>query len=265
MLREVLAQRGLLAAFVRRDLSTRYRGSTLGWLWSLLEPLAMLALFGLVFGVLLKVQPPPLGDGSTGSYPAYLFTGLVMWNLITGLINASMTQLLISGELRRKVAFPAWAPVLAGSVVELIQVAMEVLLLTVFLALLGNVGWTWLLAIPILLAGACFGQGLGLALAVLNARFGDVMYTTTVTLRLVYFLTPVLYPLSLVESQVGALAAVVKANPFTWYVSALHDVLYSLVLPSPLTLVGIAVLGYGTLWAGFAFFVRQSQDVGELL
>jgi ABC-2 type transport system permease protein len=258
-------RRELLAAFARRDFSTRYRASVVGWLWSLLQPMATLVLFGLVFTLVFRVQAPPLGNGQGSSYPAYLFTGLVVWNFVTGLMNASMTQLLISGELLRKVAFPAWAPVLGGSVVQAVQVALEFLVLVIVMLYLRNVGWTWLLALPILLAAACFGQGVGLVLAIRNAYSGDVMHTASVVLAIAYFLTPVLYPLEMVDAQGGLLAWVVNLNPLTWYVSALHDVMYSLVLPTLSRLAVLFVVGYGTLWAGFAYFRRRDVGLGELL
>jgi ABC-type polysaccharide/polyol phosphate export permease len=265
VLREIWKRRQLLAAFSRRDFATRYRASLLGWAWSLLQPLATLVLFGFVFSYVFKVQAPPMGNGAAGSYPAYLLTGLVTWNLLTGLMNASMTQLLISGELRRKVAFPIWAPVIGGSVVELLQVALEFGLLVVFLLVLGNVGWTWLLGIPILLAAAFFAQGIGLVLAMMNARHGDVLHTTTVVLTLLYFLTPVLYPLSMAESQGGVLEVVIISNPLTWFVSAMHDVMYSLVIPPTGRLFGLFVIGYVSLWCGFRYTTRHEQDIGELV
>jgi ABC-type polysaccharide/polyol phosphate export permease len=259
------ARRELMMAFARRDFATRYRASALGWLWSLLQPLATLVLFSLVFTIIFRVQAPPLGNGHGSSYPAYLFTGLVTWNLLTGLMNSSMTQLLISGELLRKVAFPAWTAVVGGSVVQLMQVAVEFLVLVVMMVILGNVGWTWLLALPVMLAAACFGQGIGLFLAMLNAHCGDVRYTTTVVLAILYFLTPVMYPLAMLDGQGGVLAWVIILNPLTWYVSAMHDVMYSLVIPALPRFAALLVVGYGTLWAGFTYFNRRDDGLGELL
>jgi ABC-2 type transport system permease protein len=185
--------------------------------------------------------------------------------MITGLMNSSMTQLLVSAELLRKVAFPAWAPVLAGSAVQFVQVGLELGVLVGMMLILGNVGWTWLLAIPVLAAGACFGQGVGLALSITNARRGDVMHTTAIVLALLYFLTPVLYPLNLAQEQGGVMNLVVTLNPITWYVSMMHDIMYSLVLPPLPRLIGLLVLGYATLWGGFVFFRSREADVGEIL
>jgi len=128
-----------------------------------------------------------------------------------------------------------------------------------------NIGISWLLAIPILLATAMFGQGVGLMLSVLNARYGDVQHIVQVVLQALYFLTPILYPLALVEGTADWLAAIVKANPLTWFVEAMHQVMYSLVWPQWWVVPGLLLLGFGVLWAGFTVFNRSSEDIGELL
>jgi ABC-type polysaccharide/polyol phosphate export permease len=176
-----------------------------------------------------------------------------------------MSQLKSSGELLRKVQFPAWAPILGASMVQLVQVALEVLVLIGMFLWLGNVGITWLLAIPILLATALFAQGIGLMLSMANARFGDVRYIVTVVLGALYFLTPILYPMSLVEDTAEWLAVIVQANPMTWFVTAMHDVMYSLTAPEWWVTPGLVLVGVLIFWLGFVVFERSSEDIGELL
>ena len=149
--------------------------------------------------------------------------------------------------------------------VQLIQVALELLVLIAMFLWLGNIGISWLLAVPILIATALFGQGIGLMLSVVNARYGDVQYIVQVVLQALYFLTPILYPLSLVEGTANWLANIVKANPLTWFVEAMHQVMYSLVTPDWWVIPGLLLFGFLTFWAGFAVFNRTSEDIGELL
>ena len=193
------------------------------------------------------------------------FTGMVTFNLFSGLLMLSMTQLRSNGELLRKVHFPAWTPILGASVVQLVQVALELVVLVGMFLWQGNIGISWLLAVPILIATALFGQGVGLMLAVLNARFGDVQYIVQVVLQALYFLTPILYPLSLVESTANWLAWIVKANPLTWFVETMHNVMYSLIFPQWWVVPGLLLLGFAVFWAGFTIFNRTSEDIGELL
>jgi ABC-type polysaccharide/polyol phosphate export permease len=263
---DLYRQRALVWAFANRDFSTRYRSSVLGWAWSLLQPLATLLVYAAVFSLVFRIQAPPLGaDPDRTSFAAFLFTGMVTFNLFSGLLMLSMTQLRSNGELLRKVHFPAWTPILGASIVQLVQVALEIIVLIAMFLWLGNIGISWLLAIPVLLATAMFGQGIGLMLAVLNARFGDVQYIVQVVLQALYFLTPILYPLALVESTANWLAWIVKANPLTWFVETMHQVMYSLVFPQWWVVPGLLVLGFVVFWAGFTIFNRTSEDIGELL
>ncbi len=265
MLTDLYDQRALIWAFANRDFATRYRASVLGWAWSLIQPLATLVVFAAVFSIVFRIQAPPMGNGEGSSYAAFLFTGLVTWNLFAGLLNLSMTQLKSNGELLKKVQFPAWTPILGASIVQLIQVALELLVLVVMFVILLNVGWTWILAIPILLGTMLFAQGIGLMLSIINARFGDVMYIVAVVLGALYFLTPVLYPISMVEGQNEVLGWIIRLNPMSWYVQSMHDVMYSLVAPSAFVILGLVVGGFAVFWAGFAVFQRWSEDIGELL
>lgn len=265
MLTDLYQKRALVWAFANRDLATRYRSSILGWGWSLLQPLASLIVFAAVFTVVFRIEAPPLGNGEGSSYVAFLFTGMVTWNLFSSLLNLSMLQLKGSGELLRKVQFPAWAPIFGASIVQLIQVALEILVLIGLYIWVGNIGWTWLLAVPILIGTAFFSQGIGLMLSVVNARFGDVQHVVAVVLGALYFLTPILYPISLIEDQSSVVAWVVKLNPMSWYVESMHDVMYSLVAPPWWVVLALFVGGYLVLWLGFIVFKRTSEDIGEYL
>jgi len=163
------------------------------------------------------------------------------------------------------VQFPAWAPILGASIVQLVQVLLELVVLVAMFLFLRNVGWTWILALPILLGTLLFAQGLGLMLSVLNARYGDVQYIVTVVLGALYFLTPVLYPISMVEGQNELLGWVIKLNPMSWYVESMHEVMYSLTAP-PLWSVGALLLGgFAVFWIGMVAFDRCSEDLGGLL
>ena len=266
MFAEIYRRRALIGAFANRDFATRYRSSFLGWSWSLLQPLATLLVYAAVFSLVFRIQAPPLGaDPDRTSFAAFLFTGMVTWNLFSSILLLSMTQLRSNSELLKKVPFPAWAPVLGASVVQLIQVALEIVVLVGMFVWQGNIGISWLLAIPILLATALFSQGLGLMLAVANARYGDVQYIVTVILGALYFLTPILYPLSLVESTADWLAIIVQINPMTWFVEAMHDVMYSLMAPPWWEIPALLALGLGMLWLGLVVFERKGEDLREWL
>jgi ABC-type polysaccharide/polyol phosphate export permease len=265
VLSELVAKRGLVRAFAARDFRTRYRTSAVGWTWSLIQPLANLAVFAIVFSVVFRAQAPDLGRAEGSSYALYLFTGFIAWNTFSALLNLSMSSLRESGSLLRKVAFPAWAPVLGSGLVQLVQVALETAVLVTWFLVIGNVGWSSVY-MPFLVVGlALFSQALGLLLATANARYGDVQYIVGVLLGALYFLTPVLYPVSAIPSGAAWLSAFVEWQPVSWYVRALHAALYTLDGPGPLVTLALIVFGGLTFIGALWIFDRTTEDVGELL
>jgi len=258
-------RRGLVWAFAQRDFRTRYRTSAIGWAWSLLQPLANLAVFAVVFSLVFKATAPELGNGEGSIYALYLFTGLVAWGLFAALINLSMSSLRESGALLRKVAFPAWAPVLGAGLVQLVQVALESTVLLVWFISVGNIGWTWFYSPFLLLGLALFAQGVGLVLATLNARYGDVEYIVAVVLAALYFLTPILYPASQIPGESGWLGGFVTGHPVAWYINSLHDSLYTLDGPGVLRTALLVLFGGTVFFGGLWIFDRTTEDVGELL
>jgi len=237
----------------------------LGWAWSLVQPLATLLIFAAVFSIVFRIEPPPLGsDPERGNFAAFLFTGLVTYNVFSGMINLSMVQLKGSGDLLKKVQFPAWAPVLGAGVVQLVQIFFEFVVLAIVLLVLGNLSWTWLLAFPVLLAAALLGQGIGFLVAIPNVKYGDIQAIVTVVLQALYFLTPILYPLSFIEGVSSGFKNIVLWNPLTWYVEAMHDVMYSLIVPIWWMIPALFAGGLVVFLFGFAVFNRSSRDIGEL-
>ena len=255
----------LVRAFAKRDLSIRYRSSALGWLWSLVQPMMTLVFFSIVFLVIFQVQAPPLGNGEGESYPAFLLCGLATWNVFASLPRLSIDTLRSCAPLAGKVSFPAWTPIVGAQLVQLLQVAMEFVVLVLLFVLLGNVGWTWLLAVPILLGLVMFSMGVGLLVAILYTRVGDVRELVTAVLTVLYFATPILYPMSMVEGASPLIATAISLNPMAWYVQAMHDVMYSLTAPSVIEIGALLVGGFLVFWLGFIVFRRTSDDLGELL
>jgi ABC-type polysaccharide/polyol phosphate export permease len=265
LIQDLVAKRGLIWAFAQRDFRTRYRTSAVGWTWSLIQPLANLAVFAVVFSVVFTARAPELGSGGGSSYALYLFTGFVAWNTFAQLLNLSMASLRESGSLLRKVAFPAWAPVLGSSLVQMVQVCLELSVMVVWYVVIGNVGWTWFY-VPFLLLGlALFSQAVGLLLSTANARYGDVQYIVGVVLSALYFLTPVLYPVSAIPASAPLLKAFVQYQPVSWYVQALHSALYSLDGPGVLVTGLLLLVGVGAFFGALWVFDRTTEDVGEIL
>ena len=165
---EIWTYRNLIYNLAQRELRARYKKSLLGWLWSLINPAAMLGIYTLVFGVFFKTEPPLAGNGHTKSYGLYLFAGLVVWNMFNGTVTGAIIALQTSGGLLNKVYFPPSAPAIANLITVVLQALIEGAILAVIMIALGNVSITYILFPVTLVFLALFSMGLGLFVSVFN-------------------------------------------------------------------------------------------------
>lgn len=259
---EVWSYRSLILNLAQRDLKARYKKSFLGWLWSLINPATTLGIYTVVFGVFLGATAPVAGNGKTQSFALYLFCGLVCWNFLNGTITVSIQQFASAGPLLTRTYFPAECPMLSGMATVALQAALELGILVGFMVIVGNVGWTILLAVPILVALACFAFGFGLVLGLGNIRYRDVNYLVGVAMQVWFYATPIVYAIDVIPS---GYQKVIRANPMTSYVYAMRQVVYSQALPSAMNCLMIAASATISLVVGWWVFSRYAPRVIEEL
>lgn len=259
----------LVWTLAQRDLRARYKGTLLGWLWSLILPLVTLALYALVFGVIFRAQVEPMGNGDEPNYAVWLFLGLIAFNFFSyGLLRSAASLWTLAGVLN-SVRVPALAPILASLVAVGLQTLVELVLYLGVLALFLNVGWTWLL-LPVwaVLFGA-FTAGLALAVAVLAVRYQDVQQLLAVVMTFLFFATPVMYPLSMVPSDatLGSLSLrdLLGASPVAGFVDLARSLLYSLEPGDPNQWVYLSASALIALGIGLITTSRYGSDVAEWL
>ena len=191
--RNLFQRRSLIAALVRRDLLGRYRGSVFGAVWAVAEPLALLGVYTLVFGVLFRLRSD--GDPSLLSYSLEVFCGIVPWLMISESLNRSVTVMLESVSLVKKVIFPGEVLplkiVLAGAFQQLIGTAVLLLALIV----LGKpIHFTWLYLPLLLVPQILIVAGLAWLLASIGVFLRDLRQIVSLLTLCWLFLTPVFYP-----------------------------------------------------------------------
>ncbi len=266
----VAAYRPLVTNFAQRELKSRYRKSVLGWAWSLLNPLALVLTYGLVFGVFFRTPPPVTANGKAEFFVLWLFIGLIVWNLFTIVINGSMGWLAEVNDLRKKIFFPTETAIFGGAVASLVQSFIECFVLLVIMLLLGNVSWTFLLLPVVLVAVAMFALGVGFVLAIANTTYRDVQYLVSIALNIGFFLVPIVYTFDLIpadRSETYGLPVrdIIGWNPVTQFVGAAHDLIYYLQVPSTGKLVAIALYAIVPFVGGLSFFRRRSLAIAEEL
>jgi ABC-2 type transport system permease protein len=264
---EVWRHRVLIANLARRELKSKYKRSLLGWLWSLLNPALTLLIYTVVFGTFLRQEPPVGGNGHLKSFAMFLFAALVVWNFFNAVIIGAMSALTGAGPLLKKVYFPAACAPIANSLTALNQAAIEGGILLAAMLAVRNVSWTFLLYPFLLVFLLAFALGLGLVLSVGNVFFRDVGYLVGVLLQLVFYGTPIIYPLNIVPARVGPLPAhaIIKWNPITQFADAARSLFYRLELPSGATCLYIVCVSVASLVVGWLIFERASVNVVEEL
>lgn len=264
---EIWGYRELIGRLVQRELGARYKRSVLGWLWSMLNPAATLGIYALVFGVLLKFEPPRAGNGRFDNFALYLFCALVMWNAFYGVITGAMNALLDLGSLLGKVYFPPEAPAVAALFTVLFQAVVEASILMLIFVCLVNVSWTFLLWPVLLLLLSVFALGIGLVLSVWNVRYRDVGYLSTIALQFLFYVTPIVYPLSLIPERAMGLPMrdIIRLNPLSQFTEASRELLYGLDWPGLLRLALMALISLAVGAAGWLMFKAHTRDIAEEL
>jgi ABC-2 type transport system permease protein len=269
---EFVESRELLVNLTLRELRGKYKRSALGWTWSLLNPLATMAIFSLVFGVFLRV-PIPTGDPSDlKNFPAFLLCGLLPWNFVSNSINGSMIALLGNAGLIKKVFFKR--EVLVASTVLALDVsfAIEMAVLAIFLLVLGNMVLPWLIGAVVLgILLTVFATGMGLVASVLNVYFRDVQYLVGIGLQVWFYATPIVYPITTVPEtwEVAGrdvpLRSIYEVNPMVGFVETFRDLLYDLAFPSWGTVAYLVAWSIGVLIVGLAVFRHFEPRLAEEL
>lgn len=219
-LRALWAYRELLAGMVQRDLKVRYKNSFLGFAWSLLNPLLYLAVFYVAFDVVLGAGIP--------SFPIFLLSGLLVWNLFSSAVAGATGSITGNAGLVKKVAFPREILVFAAIGSAIVHFFLQLAVLAVVLAIgRWDVGWGYLPLVPLaFVAVVVLAAGLGLLLAGLNAYARDTQHLLELALLAWFWMTPIVYPFTLVYEQDGFVKAAFMANPITPATLAFQRAIY---------------------------------------
>jgi ABC-type polysaccharide/polyol phosphate export permease len=261
---EIWSYRNLIYNLAQRELRARYKKSVLGWLWSLINPAAMLAIYTVVFGTFLKQTAPQMGNGDSGIFALYLFAGLYLWNFFNGTVTGAIAALQ-AGGLLNKVYFPPACPAIANTLIVLLQAFIEAGILLVVMVLLGNVGWTLVLFPVLIVMVTLFALGIGLFLSIYNIYFRDVGYLVSIGMQVLFYATPIVYRLDQVPQKIGPIPIrkIITLNPITQFVEWSRDAFYLLRWPSLASAVGLIVVSVGTFLVGAAVFNRKSRTITE--
>jgi ABC-2 type transport system permease protein len=256
----------ILHVIAAMDFKLKYADSGLGYVWSVAKPLALFTMLYLVFGRVFK-----LGSISP-YYPLALLIGIVIYTFFSESTSLGMFSIVERGDLLRKMSFPRLIVPASRTISVAITFGVNLTVVAVFIAWNGiQPQWTWLLLVPLLLELYVFTLGVALLLAALFVRLRDIGQVWELWLTLLFYATPILYPVGFLPPWAQTLAFISPLTQVLQDVRAL--VLYDELAPNRITAsevfhssagrlipVGVAV---ATLLLGLAFFRRESPMFAE--
>lgn len=254
---DLLRYRELFGNLFRRDLQAKYRGSALGVLWTVANPLMLMAVYLLVFGVVWKTR-----FTTGGHYALFLLSGLALWTFFSAALQSSTRSMLDNANLIRKTRFPRQLVPLSVVGAHLVSfVAMLLLVLVLNFVALDRVRATEWLAIPLAALFVCVVAGLALAAASLNVLFRDVEFIVAAVLVPLFFLTPILYPLSTLARHQHVIEAIHWANPLSPAIEAVRAPLFLGRMPFWGDALYLVVAAVAALALGAFVFSRVDDQI----
>lgn len=269
-IKELYGTRELLANLTMRDVKGKYRRTILGQLWSLINPLATMLVYTIVFSLLFKANPHPGDPSGIDAYPIWLMCGLLPWTFFNHVVHGSMSSIVGGASLIKKVYFPRMNLPFAVVGSTGFTWLNEMALLSVVILLFG--GWVipWLPIVLVFMALlALFSSGIGMMLSILNVHFRDTEHFVTIALRMLMYLTPILYPITVVESLADSrgqwVLTLYKLNPMEHFISAFRNLLYDNRWPEAIDTTWCVCAAIGVFAIGFMVFMRNERNLAVLL
>lgn len=261
MLKGVLAYRGFIVGSVKREFQSKYRNSILGAAWTVLNPLAMIVVYTVIFSQIMRAKLP--GIDSTFAYSIYLCAGVLTWGLFTEITSRSLNVFLEHANLIKKISFPRICLPIIVVLNAGLNFAIIFALFTGFLLVSGTFpGWMFLAVFPVLAIQVIFAVGLGIVLGVLNVFFRDVGQFFSIFLQFWFWLTPIVYPANILPERAAALLA---WNPMFHVVTAYQTILVNGQWPQWQALLPVALIGAALCLFGMQLFRKHAGEMVDEL
>ena len=247
--RDLWAYRGLVHELVVRDIKVRYKRSILGVTWTMLAPLLNMVTLTIVFSALLKA--------AIANYPVYFMTGILFWNFFSQSTSAAALQTQDANEIAKRTFVPRSVFVAAAIGVALVNLVLSLVPLLLILAVTRfPLHATWLFLPISILIGTLFTAGVALFLFTLATRFSDVREMYLVFIQVWFFLTPIVYHISIVPTRYRL---PIWLNPMYYLIQTFRRPIYDGTLPSAGLLAASFFSALIFFLAGWAYFCHRAD------
>ncbi|PWC85427.1 sugar ABC transporter permease [Azospirillum sp. TSH100] len=254
--------RSLILRLARREIDARYRGSVLGIVWAVLNPILMLAVYTFVFSVVFQARWGATG-GSNTEFALLLFSGLILFNVLGECLNRAPGLLLENISYIKKVVFPLEILPLVSLAVALFNAGIGFVILLVFHLLVAGLPPLTALLLPLILAPLCLTTlGLSWFFAAAGVFLRDLRQVVGVGVTVLMFLSPIFYPMTAIPER---FRAILHLNPMTAILEQSKDLLFWGRIPSPVEW-GLATLGaWVVAWLGYLWFMKTRRGFADVV
>lgn len=255
--------RRLILQMAGREVAGRYKGSVMGLLWSFLTLLFMLAVYTFVFSVVFKARWTTSADESKGDFAVLLFAGMIVHGLFAEVLNRAPTLILANVNYVKKVVFPLEILPVISMCTALFHSAVSLLVLVCAIVFVNGEFHATMLLVPlVVLPYILFVQGLAWVLASLGVYLRDVGQTIGIITMIMLFMSPVFFPVSSLPVEMRPL---MEANPLTFIIEQVREVLIWGRLPDWMGLARYSLMSLITVWVGYAWFQRTRKGFADVL
>ncbi|MBD8625797.1 ABC transporter permease [Oxalobacteraceae sp. CFBP 8755] len=261
MLRGLWAYRGFVLGSVQREFQSKYANAILGAVWSLLSPLAMILVYTVIFAEVMRTKMP--GSDSTFAYSIYLCAGILTWGLFAEMVGRGQTMFLEQSNLLKKVSFPRICLPVIVTLNALVNFGIIFGLFVVFLIVTGNFpGAVFVTLLPVLVLQVMLALGIGMVVGILNVFFRDVGQFMTIALQFWFWLTPIVYPASILPEHVRP---ILDWNPMAPIIATWQGVLVKGTPPDWGSLVYPLVVALLLCTLGLRMFRKRAGEIVDEL
>lgn len=268
-LKTLLKYKELLLNFAKKELKIKYKNSALGFFWSLLNPILMM----IVFTILFTKSPLKVAAVGIDNFPIFFLAGLLPWNFFNATVISSTASIVGNGALIKKVYFPRELLPISIALANLVNFALELLVLTVFVFGSGFFVSRFfefykflpmlLVLLPILFV---FTLGVSFMVASLNVYLRDIQHLIGIILMVMFYATPIIYQFN--PGQYGKAGLIYMLNPMADIVLSFKSILYGnldnvLSIPNWHYMAYAAVTACITFLLGYIIFIRLESDFAE--
>ncbi|WP_237173383.1 ABC transporter permease [Paracandidimonas lactea] len=259
--RSVWSYRGFILGSVKREFQTKYRNSLLGAAWNILNPLAMIVVYTVIFSQVMRARLP--GIDSTFGYSIFLCGGLLVWGYFSEIVGRSQNVFLENANLLKKISFPRMCLPVVVVANATLNFCIVFGLFTIFLILSGNFpGASYVGILPIVAVMIVFAVGLGITLGILNVFFRDVGQFFGIVLQFWFWLTPIIYHIDILPERLRPL---MSYNPMMGVVVSVQNILLKNIWPEWSSLTYVGLLGAFFCILGLRLFRKHAGEMVDEL